>query len=122
MNSSSPHSDNCKNKFLILGKGPTFGINGSFESKETKFSINFSKANRKYYLSLHYNGVNSYLFVNRKEIFEFQANNKNVNFPTQFCLGSMSYGFSAVESREVFLNGNAFDFLVDYNSIKNVAF
>ena len=122
MNSSSPHSDKRKNNFLILGKGPTFGINGSFESKEKKFSINFSKANRKFYLSLHYNGVNSYLFVNGKEIFEFQADNKNVNFPTQFCLRSISNGFSAVESREVFLNGNACDFLVDYSSIKNVAF
>ena len=29
-NSSSPHTDNLKNDFLILGEGPTFGINGSF--------------------------------------------------------------------------------------------
>ena len=25
-----PHSDNRKNKFLVLGEGRTFGINGSF--------------------------------------------------------------------------------------------
>ena len=29
-NSSSSHSDNLKNDFLILGEGDTFGINGSF--------------------------------------------------------------------------------------------
>ena len=29
----------------------------------------------------------------------------------------MSNGFSATESREVSLNGNVYDFLVDYNSI-----
>ena len=29
-NNSSSHSDNRKNNFLILGEGPTFGINGSF--------------------------------------------------------------------------------------------
>ena len=29
-NSSSPHSDNRKNIFLILGEGPTYGINGNF--------------------------------------------------------------------------------------------
>ena len=52
----------------------------------------------------------SYLFVNEKEIFKFKANNKNVNFPTQFCLGSISNGFSALESREVSLNGNVYDF------------
>ena len=68
-------------------------------------------------MSLHYNVHNSYSFVNGKEIFNFKANNKNVNFPTQFCLGSISNGFSATESREVSLNGNVYDFSVDYNSI-----
>ena len=33
-NSSSSHSDNRKNNFLILGEGPTFRINGSFGSLE----------------------------------------------------------------------------------------
>ena len=44
---SSSHVDNCKNNFLILGLGPTFGINRSFGSPENKFSINFTKANIK---------------------------------------------------------------------------
>ena len=30
-NSSSSHSNYRKNKFLILGEGPTFEINGSFD-------------------------------------------------------------------------------------------
>ena len=57
------------------------------------------------------------MFVNGKEILKFKANNKNVNFPTQFCLGSISNGFRATESREVSLNGNVYDFSVDYNSM-----
>ena len=57
------------------------------------------------------------MFVNGKEIFKFKANNKNVNFPTQFCLGSISNGFGATESREVSLKGNVYDFSVDYNAI-----
>ena len=52
-------------------------------------SINFSKANTKFFLSLHYNADNSYLFVNRKEIFKFKADNENINFRHQFCLGSI---------------------------------
>ena len=68
-------------------------------------------------MSLHYNADNSYFFVNGKEIFKFKAKNKNVNFLTQFCLGSISNGFSNVESRELSLNGNVYDFSVDYNSI-----
>ena len=42
---------------------------------------------------------------------------KNVNFSIQFCLGSISNGFTITESREVSLNGNVYDFSVDYNSI-----
>ena len=57
------------------------------------------------------------MFVNVKEIFKFKADGKNVNFPTQFRLGSISNGFSATESREVSLNGNVYDFLVGYNYI-----
>ena len=36
-------------------------------------SINFSKANTKFCLSLHYNGVNSYLYVNKTKIYKFKA-------------------------------------------------
>ena len=41
-NSSSSQVDNRKNNVLFLGEGPTFGINGSFDSPEKNFSINFS--------------------------------------------------------------------------------
>ena len=34
--SSSSHSYNSKNNILILGEGPTFGINGIFGSPERK--------------------------------------------------------------------------------------
>ena len=56
------------------------------------------------------------MFVIENEIFKFKSSNKNVNFPTQFCLGSISNGFSAIEAREVSLNGNVHDFSVNYNS------
>ena len=58
-----------------------------------------------------------YLFVNGKEILKFKTDNKNINFPTQFCLRSISNGFSATESREVSLKENVYDFSVAYNSI-----
>ena len=51
--SSSLYVDNIKNNFLILGKGPTFGMNGRFGSPEKKSSINFTKANTKFCLILH---------------------------------------------------------------------
>ena len=55
----------------MLGEGDTFDINGCFGASGKNFSINFSKANAKLCLSLHYNADNSYLFVNEKEIFKF---------------------------------------------------
>ena len=111
-NSSSSHANYGKNNFLVLVKVPTFRINGSFGSAEKNFSINFRKANTKFCSSLHYNADNSYLFVNGKEIFKFKTDNKKVNFPAQFCLGSISNGFRATESKEVSLNENVYDFCV----------
>ena len=111
-NSSSSHSGNSKNNVLILNKCPTFEINGSFGAPEKTFGISLSKANTKFCLRLHYNGDNNYLFVNGKEIFKFKADNKNVKFPTQFCLR-----FGALEFREVSLTRNVSEFSVDYNSI-----
>ena len=48
-NSSSSHTDNLTNIFLILGEGYTLGINGNFGAPENNFSINFSKSNTKFY-------------------------------------------------------------------------
>ena len=67
-------------------------------------------------MSLHYDGHISYLPVNGKKIFKFKTDNEDVNFPPQFCLEIISNGFSALEYREVCLNGNFYNFSVDYNS------
>ena len=63
---SSSHADNRKNNFLVLGEGPTYGINGSFGSSEKKFSFYFTKANTKFCSRLHYSADNNYLFDNGK--------------------------------------------------------
>ena len=96
----------------------TYGTNGNFGLLKKKFSINFSKANSRLCQGLHYNADNSYLFVNRKALFKFKADNKNVNFPTQFCLGSICNGFNATESREVSLNENVYS--IDKSDILNI--
>ena len=53
------------------------------------------------FVLVYINADNSNLFVNGQEIFKFKADNKNANFPTQFCLGSIFNEFSASESIEV---------------------
>ena len=42
------------------------------------------------------------IVINEKEICKFQADNKKVNFPTQFCLGSLSNKFDSVDSGKYF--------------------
>ena len=66
---------------------------------------------------MHYNSDNSYLFVNRREIYKFKASNKNVNFPSQFCLGTIPNKFDYIDSEEVSLKGNVYDFQADYNAL-----
>ena len=51
-NCSSSHNDNQKNNFLVLGESLTQGIKIALWQQK-RISINFSKANTKFCLSLH---------------------------------------------------------------------
>ena len=62
--SSSVHNNNKKKDTLILGECPTQGLDGTTLPAEKKYAINFAENNKKFCLNLHYNGANSYLFVN----------------------------------------------------------
>ena len=73
-------ADNHKSDFLVLDEGQNYGINGGFGSPEEKFSTNFSTANTKVCLSLHYVADKSYLSVNGKKILKFKANKKMLTF------------------------------------------
>ena len=42
------------------------------------YSINFTLPKKKFCLSLHYNGADSYLFVNGTEIIMFKAKDSNI--------------------------------------------
>ena len=51
--SSSTKIDNKGKDILILGKGPTQGLGEHSLSAEKMYSINFTKVNAKFCLSLH---------------------------------------------------------------------
>ena len=57
------------------------------------YSTNFTMANNKFCLSLHYNGDSSYLFVNGKEIINFKAKDSEI-VPYLLCLGNISKDFT----------------------------
>ena len=75
---SSAHVDNKGKDILNLGKGPTQGLGEHSLTAEKMYSTNFSKDNVKCCLSLHYNGANSYLFVNGTEIIKFKAKDSKI--------------------------------------------
>ena len=56
----------------------TQGINGTTLYSEKLYSINFTENNKKFCLSLHDNGENSYLFVNGTEIHKFKAKDSEI--------------------------------------------
>ena len=67
-----------KNNILALGKDFVQGINGTKIYAEKLYSINFIEHNKKLRLSLHYNGANTYLFVNGTEIHKFRAKDSEI--------------------------------------------
>ena len=59
---SSVHIDN-KKKNLNDGEGATQELDDTTLTTEALYSINFTQPNKRFVLSLHYNGSNSF-FVN----------------------------------------------------------
>ena len=84
--------------------------------QKKKFSINFSKANTKVCLSLHYNDDESYLYVNKTEIYKFKAKYNISRY--NFCLASVSQDFTKDEQDETSLNDTILYFSIDHSSIK----
>ena len=64
---------------------------------------------------MHYNGANSYLFVNSTETIKFKAKDSNI-IATPLCLGNISKDWSVDNMKDNGLNGYVYDFSVDYDA------
>ena len=114
--SSSVHVDNKGKDILILGEGPTQGLDDTTLTAEAKYPINFTQSGKRFVLSLHYNGSNSFLFVNATKIYQFKAKESEVKkYP--LCLGNISKGLTANNMKKTELNGYVYEFSVNYNII-----
>lgn len=58
--SSLAHIDKREKDILVLGNGPTDGLDDTTFTAEKEYSINFTKQQNTFRLRLHYNGVISY--------------------------------------------------------------
>ena len=108
--------DNKGKDILLLGKGPTQGLGKHSLAAEKKCSINFTKVNTKFCLSLHYNGDDTYLLVDGTEIIKFKEKD-SMTVPNNLCLGNVSKDFSASKMKKTGFNSYIYNFSVDYDSI-----
>ena len=80
------------------------------------YSINFTKENTKFCLSLHYNGANSYLFVHGTEITKCKAKYSE-SAAYRLCLGNISKDFPVDNMKKAGLKGSDYELSVDYDTI-----
>ena len=109
---SSFHVDNRKKYILILFKRLTQKLDGTTLTAEAEYSINFREQRKEFRLNLHWNEVNSYLFVNGFEIYKFKAKDSEIN-AALLCLDNVSVD----DMRKTGLYRYVYDYSVDYNII-----
>ena len=73
---SSIHANN-KN-ILTLGERQTKGLHNTSLTAEVEYSINFSRSERTFCLSLHCHRSNSFLFVNAKKIHQLKVKGSEI--------------------------------------------
>ena len=114
MNSYIP-IDNKGKDILILGRGPAEVLGEHSLTAEKMYSINFTLTKKKLCLSFHYNGANSYLFVNGTEVIKFKAKDSEI-VANPLCLGNISKDWSTDNMKRTGFNGYVYDFSVDYDA------
>ena len=65
---------------------------------------------------MHYNGANSYLFVNGTEIYKYKAKDSEI-VASPLCRGNISKDWLVENMKRTGLNGSVYDFSVDYDEI-----
>ena len=82
------------------------------------YSPNFRAENKIFCLSICYNGDDSYLFVNGKEVTNFKTKKSEIK-ANQLTLGSISTSanLSSSDIEDSKLYGNVYGFIVYYSTI-----
>ena len=73
--SSSVHIDTNGKYILFFCEGLAQGLDDTTLKAEAVYPINSTQPDKRFVLRLHYNGSNSFLFVNDTKIYQFKAKN-----------------------------------------------
>ena len=113
--SSTVHVDNKGKNILILGEGPTQWLNTT-STAEAKYPTNFMQSEKRFVLSLCYNGSNGFFFVNAKKVYYFEAINSEIKDHVLY-LDNVSKYFTIDNMKKTGLKGVVKFFSVDFNLI-----
>ena len=90
--SSSVHIDN-KNYILILGIGPTQGLDDPILPAEAQYLKNLLRSNETFCSTVHGNGSNSFLFVNASKKYQFKGKKSEKYICSSFLCYHVTYEF-----------------------------
>ena len=110
------HANNKANNIYVMGKDYVPEINDTTIYAEKMYYRNFTDPGKKFVLSLHYNGNNSYLFVNGNQELKFKTKTDQL-VKEKLCIGNLSDQWTTSESEKTGLYGKIYDFAVDYEQI-----
>ena len=116
------HATNRASNIYVLGKDFVHGISTTGHTTiyaEKLYKTDFTEQDKKFVLSLHYNGDDSYLFVNGVQQSKFKTKSSEIH-RNPFVLGNISTDCSTTNSTKTGLYGNVYDFAVDYVPINSV--
>ena len=114
--SFSVNGTNRTNNIYIMGTGLTQGIHDATIYAEKNFYRNVTNFGKTLMLSLHYNGDDSYLFVNGRQELKFKAKTDQL-VKEKLCIGNLSYQWTTSESEKTGVYRKIYDFAVDYEQI-----
>ena len=116
--SSSAHVNSKGKDIIILGERPTQGLDHTPLTTKAEYPINFTQLRKRFVLGLHYNGSNSFLFVNATKLYQFKAKTSEIK-DYALCLGNVSKDFTINNMKKAGLKGVVKCFFIDFNPIDN---
>ena len=98
--SFSKHANNKANNIYVIGKDYIQKVNNTTIYVEKMYYRNFTDPGKKFVLSLHYNGNNSYLYVNGNQELKFKAKTDQL-VKEKLCLGNLNDQWTTSESEKL---------------------
>ena len=94
------HKTNRANHIYVMGTALTQGIHDTTLYAEKNFYRNFTDPGKKFIIRLHYNGDDSYLFVNGRQELKFKEKDDQI-ISERLCLGNLSDQWTTSESERI---------------------